>query len=90
MLFDELGSSKALVKLAKELANIVRKYSGGLMGSVVTPHIIGFPLHDVLVIALGEATDRLEVVGEASQPNRYSGRACWMLSPGVLVVQADR
>jgi hypothetical protein len=66
------------------------KHVGGLVGCVMTPHVVGVPLQDPHVVALGEAADRLEVARELRQADRHRRRPGRVLGLRVLVVEADR
>jgi hypothetical protein len=81
----------ALLVLAVELADVVGQDVWlQVRGIVAAWHGVHVPLHEVFVVALGEAADAGEVAGEPGDAERDRGRFCLPCAVRVLVVEADR
>lgn len=75
--------------MTEEPPHVANQQVGHLMGGVVAAAIELLPVDDVLVVAFGEAADRVEVVGENGHAGRCRGRlGRFVLGVEVLVVLA--
>ena len=76
-----------LAQWTEELPYVADQQGGRILGGVVTAGVVHVPRDDVLMVALGEGPDGLEVVGEIGQSEWHRGWFGWyVLGVGIFVV----
>jgi hypothetical protein len=79
-----------LAEATEKLADVVDEEIGGVVSGPVAATVVLIPGDDVAMVALGEAADGREVVGEAGQARRDRRRLGRALGMVILVVEACR